>query len=169
MSKKEFHQIFKKYYQTLCRFAYIIAKSKEIADEVVQQTFISFWENRNFINIHKDLKSYLYTMVKNGTYNYLKSNKIRKDYENEYVSFTVNNEKTEIDDQLFKEKLKWAIEQLPEKCRIVYCLKYMEGLTYDEIANYLDISSNTVDNHIQKALKMLRENLYRFKGEFYNN
>jgi len=169
LSKKEFQQIFKKYYQMLCRFAYIMVQCREAADDIVQKTFISFWENRNSTQITKDLKSYLYKMVKNNAYNYLKSIKTRNDHEIEYALKLNDSVDIQLDDTKFIEKLKWAIAQLPEQCRIVYCLKYMEGLSYAEISEYLSISENTISNHIQKALKMLKKKLYSYKDEFYTN
>lgn len=168
LSKKEFQQIFKDYYQMLCRFAYIIVQCKETADEIVQKTFITLWEKRNTLIVKIDLKSYLYISVKNMTFNYLKSLKNRQKYESEYIEI-IDDEEIKLNDQYFKEKLMWAIAKLPEKYRAVYCMKYMEGLTYEEIANYLEISTNTVDNHIQKALKLLKGMLYQFKQEFYSN
>lgn len=169
LNKLEFHRIFKNYYQMLCRFAYIILQSKDTADEIVQQTFIFFWENENSIQINKNIKSYLYKTVKNNALNHLKSTETRKKYENEYIARLNDTPLSELDDTVFKEKLKHAISELPERCRIVYSLKYLEGLTYDEIADYLSISSNTVNNHIQKALKILKEKLYPFREEFYQN
>ena len=169
MNKKEFHKVFKKHYQELCRFAYIIVNCTENADEIVQKSFISFWENRNSLQIKKDAKSYLYKTVKNIAINYLKSNNTRKSYEHEYFEMSSKVQPAEIDRIFFNDKLKEAIILLPERCRIVYCLKYIEGLNYKEIASYLDISSNTVDNHIQKALKKLKEELGKYKTEFYNN
>ena len=68
MNKKEFHKVFKKHYQELCRFAYIIVNCTENADEIVQKSFISFWENRNSLQIKKDAKSYLYKTGDLGRY-----------------------------------------------------------------------------------------------------
>ena len=169
MTQQDFHKIFTQNYQQLCRFAYVMVKCKLTADEIVQKAFIAFWENRNTISINKGIKAYLYQSVKNMAINNIKSKATRTDYEQEYFLRINNSVKIELNEQAFSEKLQMGIAQLPEKCRTVYCLKYLEGLTYKEIATYLEISTNTVDNHIQKALKMLKEELGEYIAEFYNN
>jgi RNA polymerase sigma-70 factor, ECF subfamily len=169
LDKKEFHRVFNDYYKVLCRFAYILVKSKETADEIVQSTLLTFWENRYSVQVNKDIKAYLFTSVKNAAINYLKSDTTRKKHEQEFALQSHSCESFSVNEDFFRVKLKEAITQLPEKCRVVYCLKYIEGLSYKEIAQYLEISTNTVDNHIQKALKILKEELNKYKPEFYNN
>jgi RNA polymerase sigma-70 factor, ECF subfamily len=168
LKKEEFHKVFTSNYQELCRFAFVILNCADLADEIVQKSFVSFWENRNRTKIEKDIKSYLYKIVKNNALNYVKSDITRKNYEREFFLQSVESQNEKINDTLFRERLEKAITNLPHKCRMVYCLKYIEGLSYKEIATYLEISANTVDNHIQKALKYLKQELSQYKTEFYN-
>jgi len=161
--------LFTGYYQELCRFAYYFVHCRDTADDLVQKAFIRLWEKRDQVQIQKDIKSYLYKSVKNTSLNYLKNLETRKSYEKEFAELEQMNNTSEIDELQFRKKLELAIALLPERCRTAYCLKYIEGLSYKEIADYLEISSNTVDNHIQKALKLLKESLGKYKADFYNN
>lgn len=169
MTKKEFHKLFKQNYQELCRFAYLFVCCKQTAEDVVQKVFISYWENNKQIGIKKDVKAYLVRSVRNNSLNFLKSKTTQASYEMEFSLRSSHSNHSELDENVFTEKLKKAIAILPQKCRIVYCLKYNEGLSYKEIAEYLEISVHTVDNHIQKALKTLKAELEQFKPEFYSN
>ncbi len=169
MTQKELHTFFTSYYQELCRFANYIVNCSDTADDLVQKSFIKLWEKRDLVQVHKDIKSYLYKSVKNASLNYLKHLETRKSYEKEFTELSQMNDSSGIDEIQFRKKLEIAIALLPERCRTAYCLKYIEGLSYKEIADYLEISSNTVDNHIQKALKLLKESLSKYKEDFYNN
>lgn len=169
MTQKELHTLFTDYYQELCRFANYIVSCRDTADDLVQKSFIRLWEKRDQVQIHMDIKSYLYKSVKNASLNYLKHLETRKKYEKEFSELFQMNDSSDLDELQFRKRLELAINLLPERCRMAYCLKYIEGLSYREIADYLEISSNTVDNHIQKALKLLRESLSKYKEDFYNN
>ncbi len=169
MTQKELHNLFTNYYQELCRFANYIVSCRDTADDLVQKSFITLWEKRDQVQVRKDIKSYLYKSVKNAALNYLKHLETRKNYEKEYSELSQENDSSGLDEFQFRNKLELAIALLPERCRMAYCLKYIEGLSYKEIADYLEISDNTVDNHIQKALKLLKESLGKYKEDFYNN
>lgn len=169
LTQKELHTLFTSYYQELCRFADYIVNCTDTADDLVQRSFIRLWEKRDQVHINKDIKSYLYKSVKNASLNYLKQFETRKNYEKEFSELSQTNDFSGFDEILFRKKLELAIALLPERCRMAYCLKYIEGLNYKEIADYLEISTNTVDNHIQKALKLLKELLGKYKEDFYNN
>ncbi|MCK4346651.1 MAG: sigma-70 family RNA polymerase sigma factor, partial [Bacteroidales bacterium] len=80
-NKKAFDALFRKYYPSLCQLAFLIVKSEEIAEEVVQEIFINIWEQRNRLKIKKSLRSYLFTATRNKALNYLSSEKKRLVYE----------------------------------------------------------------------------------------
>ncbi len=157
--KPAFDILFNKFYVRLCRFAISYTKSRELAEETVQNMFIKLWCQRESLEINTSVISYLYTAVRNQALNELKKTLIRKNYESEFVSQagTMSENSVIINEKNFKVSLGKAIEQLPEKCREVFILCKNEGLTYDEIAEYLKISPKTVDNQMGIALKKLRE------------
>ena len=157
--KPAFDILFNKFYVRLCRFAVSFTKSKELAEETVQNMFIKLWCQRDRIEIKTSVISYLFTAVRNQALNELKKTLIRKNYESEYISHieTMNDNSSNVNEKNFKATLGKAMEQLPEKCREIFILCKNEGLTYDEIAEYLKISPKTVDNQMGIALKKLRE------------
>ncbi len=160
--RRAFEYIFKTYYQDLCRFGVTYVKDMDIAEELVQQIFINIWERRYELSISSSMKSYLFTAVRNKSFNYLKL-QLPKEYKKvdvDEVGFIDHNNKEEDivfeDLKVYVEK---AIDSLPGKCKAIFVLSRNSGLTYKEIAEELDISVKTVENQIGIALKKLREQL----------
>lgn len=157
-----FEMIFRTYYQPLCNYAYTFLQDKENAEEIVQSTFLSVWEKRETLSIRTGVKPYLYAMVRNACLNVIKHEKIKQKHAVEElavgvhsydsVSHTVAGSELEL-------KIQQAMEQLPEQCRLVFKLSRFEELKYSEIAEQLNISIKTVENHMGKALKIMREQL----------
>lgn len=157
--------IFKTHYQPLCKYAYSFLNDKDEAEEVVQSSFISLWEKRNAITIQTSFKSYLYRMVRNACLNAIKHEKIKKSYaarekisgEPTHESVSENIASTELE-----KKIMAAMQVLPEQCRLVFQLSRFEELKYQEIADQLSISVKTVENHMGKALRIMREQLREY-------
>jgi RNA polymerase sigma-70 factor, ECF subfamily len=157
-----FEMYFKSFYQPLCSYAYTFLHDKDEAEEIVQSTFLSVWEKREILKIHTSGKSYMYAMVRNACLNVIKHEKIKQKYVGEeialaqpgYESVAQTMASTELET-----RIQAAIGKLPEQCRLVFKLSRFEELKYTEIAEQLDISVKTVENHMGKALKMMREQL----------
>ena len=157
-----FEMIFKTYYQPLCNYAFTFLRDKEEAEEIVQTTFLSVWEKHNTLAIRTSVKPYLYAMVRNACLNVIKHEKIKQKHvveeialaspSHESVAQTVASNELEV-------KIQEAMEHLPEQCRLVFKLSRFEELKYSEIAQQLGISIKTVENHMGKALKIMREQL----------
>ena len=167
-NESSFKELFDKYYSRLCRYAYYILGNKHLAEDVVQSLFTRIWEQRENMKIEGEMDSYLFVSVRNASYNYLKSDLHQKMRETEYT-MNIEEDDHKIDRETFLRKLQEALNRLPEKCREIYCLKNMEGLTYKEIAEYLQISEKTVDVQIYRALKKLREIMGKYRNAFYLN
>ncbi len=154
--------IFRTYYQPLCNYAYSFLNDRDEAEEVVQASFITVWEKRNSMDIESSFKSYLYRMVRNSCLNVIKHEKVKQQHSNYQVAFGENSHepvsqavlKTELEN-----KIQEAMKTLPEQCRLVFQLSRFEELKYSEIAEQLQISVKTVENHMGKALKIMREQL----------
>lgn len=141
---------------------YNLVKSKEISEDIVQDVFIKIWKKRNGLDIKVSLKSYLYTSAIYKTYDYFRKNKsaIRVDLlENFNERIQISNPETKLMDKELEEYLETIINELPEKCRMVFNLSRKEDLSHREIAVKLNISTRTVEGHITKALKILRNSL----------
>jgi RNA polymerase sigma-70 factor, ECF subfamily len=164
-NESAFEMIFKAYYQPLCRYAYSFLEDKEEAEEVVQSAFITVWEKRKSIDIQTSLKSYLYRMVRNGCLNVIKHEKVKQQHvahelavtEVSYESVSQKVYATELEIKITE-----AMKALPDQCRLVFQLSRFEELKYQEIADQLKISVKTVENHMGKALKIMREQLKEY-------
>jgi len=160
--KKAFDQLFLLYYKNLCRFALTVVHDADESEEAVQKIFVRLWENRKKLIIPDNPKSYLFKSVYFECIKLLKHKNTREKYISEYFFYsgTENNE-TE-DYTLFLPHLNKAIEKLPAKCRQIFILNKLEGLTQKEIAEYLDVSVKTVENQIAIAVSKLRDELKPF-------
>lgn len=157
-----FENVFRNYYSRLCSYAYTMLNDSEEAEEMVQNTFIVLWENRESIDIHTSLKSYLYRAVHNSCLNRIKHLKVRK----EHSAYVLHTQEEEIESTShtvmgneLQQQINIAIEQLPPQCKRVFTLSRFENLTYAEIAAQLDISVKAVDKQMVRALRILREQL----------
>ena len=164
-NEQAFDVLFKKYYAQLARFANMFTKDADNADEVVQSFFVKLWQNRNNLKINTSVKSYLFTSVRNASLNFLKKEKTRTLYEEK-----VETEDTKIKEDKsleFKVAYNEAIKNLPERTRQVFVLSKNEGLTYKEIAEYLEITAKTVENNMGIAFRKLRKILMPYKNLIY--
>ena len=155
-----YKSIFDIYYRDLYFFARKFLENREVAEEIVQDVFIALWENRAVLNIEKSLKSYLFTSVKNRSVNYLKSriNNIRfveidrAESADQSVIADSSLELQELNDLIQK-----AISSLPPRCREMFHLSRNSGMTYQEIADNLNISKETVKSQISEAIRKIRD------------
>ena len=158
MDKREFEELFKNYFTPLMAFSRRILGDEDDAREVVHQVFINLWEKRSELDLSTSLKSYLFTSVNNRSLNVIRD---RKKFSSEEVP-EMSGEwdvSAQIESMELEEKIRGAIDSLPERCRVIFELNRFDGLKYAEIATQLDISVKTVENQISKALKILREKL----------
>jgi RNA polymerase sigma-70 factor (family 1) len=164
--KQALEVMFRRYYNPLCRFAELFLNDPMQSEDVVQEMFINFWENRHKHNIIK-VKSYLYRSVKNASLNQLDKTK-RLAYasdkipEDTHASYDSDNSLITAE---LKDKIQIAINSLPEQCRLIFQLSRQEEMSQKEIAEHLDISIKTVENQMGKALKILRERLQPYLND----
>lgn len=161
MTKQDFKQLFEQYYNPLCNFANSILYDSNRAEDAVQDVFVKMWQKKDTLEGLENLKSYLFRATKNKCIEYLRKLKLDQKLSEENarqleVSSSINTD-DEADKYLLKEKLFKSIRQLPPKCRNVFTLSKINGLTYNEIAEELDISPKTVENQMGRALRLLRE------------
>lgn len=147
------------YYVPLCNYANSLLSDKLLAEDVVQDMFLHLWKNNDSLTINSTLKSFLFTSVKNKVYENARS---RKSYQRALDSYkhkhstATTDLSAESDKYMSMERLSSLLRHLPPKCRNVFALNKLNGLTYTEIAQSEGISVKTVENHMIKALKILR-------------
>lgn len=157
-----FEQVFRNYYERLCNYANTFLNDMDEAEEIVQSTFLGLWEKRSGIQIHTALKSYLYQSVHNSCLNHLDHLKVRRAHREYYMHHSDiavdSGSQVAVANELEKQ-IEEAISSLPPQCQTVFRLSRFEQLTYAEIAEQLNISVKTIENHMGKALKIMREKL----------
>lgn len=165
--KNCFRDIFHTYYQPLYHLSISYLKDEEEAKSVVQEAFIKLWEIRDELNSDSNLRNFLFTLVKNNCLNILKRRQILLKHHEEikwmemhyqYESLSGIGENY-LEFNELKEKIDLAIKNLPEHCRVVFEMSRFEDLKNREIAEKLGISQKTVEAHLTKALKILRNDL----------
>jgi len=157
-----FDTIYHMYSKKLYRFAFGLLKDHDLASEMVQEVFVNLWIKRDQVVITLNLENYIFTITYNSIRRYFR----RKSIENKVKSYLLNNSPDFIkgtdESVIFDELLEIAnssIEKLPDKRKTVYKLSRQEGLKIKEIASTLNISPRTVETHLSKALKFLKEEL----------
>ena len=158
--EQSFELLYNEYNKRLLSFAKLIVKSKELAEEIVEDVFVKLWCNRETIPAINGLRLYLYTATKNHSLNTLakKSNRITTssiellelDF---YTSFSDPHDQL-ITSEMMK-KMQMAIEELPDRCKLIFKLVREDGLKYKEVSEILDISVNTIDNQMAIAVKRI--------------
>jgi len=160
-----FTVIFTKYYSDLVRFSFGFTHNADISEEIVQEVFLKFWENRSLLDIHTSLKSFLLKNVQNRSIDSLR----HTDITNKYISLVLGHAILSQNDTenyiLYSElqtNLNHALDKIPIQYAEVFRMSRMEALKYQEIADKLAISVRTVEARLSKALGMLREELKDF-------
>lgn len=157
-----FEEIFRTYYERLCNYANTILNDMDEAEEMVQNAFLVVWEKHESLDIHTSMKSYLYRAVHNSCLNRVKHYKVRQVH-GEAIKHQADILYDDASEDLVGKELEGvinqAIDELPHQCRMVFRMSRFENLSYAEIAEQLNISVKTVENHMVKALKTLREKL----------
>jgi RNA polymerase sigma-70 factor (ECF subfamily) len=160
-----FEQVFKTHYKNLYAYAFSILKDEDEANETVQQVFFKLWERSEQLSISGPIAAYLYRAVHNESLNFLKHQNVKASHRL-HVAYSMKNKAEQPQNKLagkeLEEKFREALNELPEQCRTVFQLSRFEDMKYKEIADKLDISVKTVENHMGKALKLLRTKLVDF-------
>ncbi len=162
-----FELLFHHYYPGLVLFSSQFTTDRNEAEEIVQDFFVKFWQKHHQISLTDSLKAYFFLSVKNSSLNFLKHRKVEEKYIQQMMKlsdrYLAYDPDLYIDSEL-QEKLKSAIDLLPEKCREIFTMSRIKGLKNDEIADQLNLSKRTVETQISKALKILRHELKDYVG-----
>lgn len=169
--QKAFDSLFRSLYPRLVRFSLKYVKNKAVAGDIVQDAFVILWEKREELDPQKSVKGYLYSIVRNRSLNYLRDHSSEtvglELLNNSQLKTTDNTDQYEEEEQLVDLLKEW-IEDLPQRQQEAFELSRFEGLDHDEIAGVMEVSSNTVNNHIVSALKHLRARYDVYQKEVNN-
>lgn len=170
IEKTTFSKIYSIYFPKLVRFAREYVISTEDAENIVQDLFMYLWEHRDMVSSITNLNAFLFTLIKNRCIDFYRRQTLINSRQEQLDTLHDKEQKLKMEalmqfnENIFTEKeietlLTQAIEHLPEKCRQVFILSRMEGMKHEEIATQLQISVNTVQNHIATALRKLKVEL----------
>lgn len=160
-NESSFEKLFDQYYRQLSVFAVKYLNDLETSKEIVQDLFVHIFKTRRTLIITSSLRSYLYQSVRHRCLNYLKQKQTTKSH---LEQLALSEESTdELDARIFETELEHRIfqivDKLPERCREIFTLSRIQGITNKEIASRLNISIRTVETQISKALRVLRDKL----------
>ena len=161
-----FARVFREYYNPLLNYAGRILHDVELANDLVQETFCSLFERRKELKEDLQLRPYLYKTVYNSCLDAIKHQKVENNYINQelldfYFSKVIETPEAEL--ALLEEDLKGAIQgaiaKLPGRCREIFELSKIEGLSNKQIAEELNVSVKTVEAQMTIAFSRLRKEL----------
>lgn len=160
-----FEKVFKQYFKSLQNYAYTILKDLDVAEEMVQNVFLKIWEKREKLPTDAVVSSYLYKSVYHESLNYLRHEKVKISHQQQTL-YSMKEETDNASDRIklkqLEEHLQKALNDLPQQCRTIFQMSRFDELRYREIADELGISIKTVENHMGKALRLLRLKLVEF-------
>lgn len=158
--REAFEAVFDVLHDPLARYALQITGRSAAAQDVVQYAFASLWDMREDLNPEESLEALLFRIVRNRAYNAERDRRTRQT-KHEHLGHETDPIQPEVDGQLdaahLEENLRTWIDELPDRQREALVLSRFEGFTHDEIAEIMEISPRTVNNHIVRALKKLRQ------------
>jgi RNA polymerase sigma-70 factor, ECF subfamily len=157
--QRAYEMIFREWYTPLVRFADSLLRDTDMAEDCVQRVFIRVWEKREEIAIELSVKAYFYRAVRNACLNVIKHRKVEAEYSREHLALSGISSEMDTGTGELEQAIARAIASLPDQCRKVFELSRFEGMKYAEIAESLNISVKTVENHMGKALRMMRAEL----------
>ncbi|HEY1030622.1 MAG TPA: RNA polymerase sigma-70 factor [Flavipsychrobacter sp.] len=157
-----FKELFEREYNNLCRHAMSYMQDSHLAEDIVQETFVKFWEQKKDLVASANARFYLITAVRNNCITALRKQNSSGIHFTENTPeptpepFITNRQLTE-DAHEHTRKIQAALDQLPPKCKEVFLLVKLHGLSYKQAAETLDLSVKTVENQMGKAIKTLRD------------
>ena len=155
-----FTQLYLHFGKKLILFAVSLVRSKEIAEELVEDVFVKLWANRRSIADIENITVYLYVAVKNKALNMLSQKaKALIAAPFDYLDTTIDKFASDPYDLMITSEMMTrmlqVIETLPPRCKMIFKLIREDGLKYKEVAEILNISVNTIDVQMAIAIKKI--------------
>jgi RNA polymerase sigma-70 factor (family 1) len=158
-SQPQIEDLFNQYYSRLCFFALKLVYVPEVAKDIVQDIFLKCLKNNQVFDSPSAAKNFLYLSVRNACLNHIRHSGVEKRFASSQEHNATQESEMGLDQIIWSEvigEIRKALEELPEGCKMVIHLGFIEGLKNEEIAQEMGISVNTVKSQKQRALKLLR-------------
>lgn len=163
-SDKAFDALYNRYWYKAYRAAYGKVKSKEIAEEIVQDIFMSLWDNRGSLVII-NFSNYLMTAIRYRAVDFIRSKLVQRkywDYYKSYIPQTDNSTEKKVAFNELMNNIEEGMVKVPEKSKKIFYLNKLEGKSVKEIARILHLSEKAIEYHLTKSLKELKLHLKDF-------
>jgi RNA polymerase sigma-70 factor (ECF subfamily) len=162
-------EVFEAFYEPLYRYVCSITNDAAAARDVTQDVFVRLWDVRDGLDPSRSLKAYLYRIARNRAYNHQRDRNTEQEkaddvrhHSNARPAAPTPPDETVEGEHLEASMREW-ISALPERQREAIVLSRFEGLSHEQIAEVMDISPRTVNNHIVRGLKRLRDRVHDYK------
>ena len=167
--------LFLKYFPIVSKTAYYLVKDAEAAKDLSQDLFLKLFRNPALLNGVTSIQAFLLTSIKNMSLNYIEANAVKQKHYDQYVelnfseTYEAPGHFDEERDTCLKKIVGYEVSKLPDRCRLIFSLSRFEGLSNEEISDYLGLSKLTIEKQITNALKTLRNALRNHAGFFSLN
>ena len=151
-----FESLFRAFAPGLCTFVARYVDSRAIAEDLVQDLFLTLWRKREEIAIDGAVDVYLFGAARNRALNYLRHQRVEDRFRTMVLERSDSQVVLREGEILELLEVQEAIDTLPARCRLIFSLHHQQGLTYAEIARSLGLSIKTVETQMGRALKALR-------------
>lgn len=161
-NEQAFDRIFIHFYPLLCVFAERILHDELVGQDIAQDCLIKAWNRRNDFPDFPKLKSFLYTCVRNACFNELEKEKVKIKYQSTIEKSEPADDYNPLKEIIYAEvigRIFAKVDTLPEKCRKVIRMTFMDGKSPKEIAEELNISISTVNSQKMRGLQLLKGKL----------
>lgn len=159
-NERAFESLYDQLAKRLFHFVYNKVRRKDTTEEILQEIFVSLWNNRKTLEITTSIDAYLFGAAKNKIMTYMRSEQVRKRYAAEFTRFAQERYDNSVQEQLDVVDLQVIVEtkisELPDKCQAAFRMSRMEHTPIAQIAEKMNISTRTVENYITQALRHLR-------------
>lgn len=155
--------LFKAFYRSLGNVVFQVVYDRDVAEDLVQDVLLNVWKNRDTLHITTTYKAYLHRAAMNAALRYAERQKRQVSLEQANTpDFGTDSTAEHMDGQEAEQAVAAALAALPPQCRAVFLLSRQEGLSYQQIADTLEVAPKTVENQMGKALRLLRQHLKGF-------
>ena len=173
--RKAFRSFYDLSYPLVYRFVYYFLPHKEDCEEVVSEVFYNIWKQKEYLLSIDNLKSWLYIVSRNEAFHYIKQKEKYANISIDDMAVELSVDASSIDGQMIEKEMLYvynsAIEELPERCKLVFLMVREERLKYKEIAEILSIKEGTVEQQMNIAIRKVMasvKKIYPYLGKKAN-
>jgi RNA polymerase sigma-70 factor (ECF subfamily) len=170
--RRAFEELFRATHGALVQYAFTITRNTTASLDLLQEVFTKIWEIRHTLDPERSLKALLYRMVRNLAFNHYRDTKSQDAKRDSMADLDIPAaERTDetVDAVLLETRLRGWIAELPDRQREALTFSRFDGLSHEEIAAMMDISPRTVNNHLVKALKHIRDRVRAYEPQWLSH